>query len=54
MKPKVLTKIVGKLLVLLSILNEVSETLALIFPQIKCSKNIKSKILKINSTVGVK
>ena len=45
---------VDKLLILLSILNEASETLLLIFPQIKCSKNIKSKILKINSIVGVK
>ena len=53
-KPKVLTKILNKLLVLVSTLNEVSETLVLIFPQIKCSKNIKSKTLKINSTVGVK
>jgi len=45
---------VDKLLALLSILNEASETLLLVFPQIKCSKNIRSKILKINSIVGVK
>ena len=43
-----------RLLVLLSTSNEVSETLVLIFPQIKCNKNIKSKILKTNSIVGVK